>query len=93
MNFKDVLAATNSQYFTDGLSSLRSIPTHSIDFIFSQAVLEHLRKHEFLDMMKELRRILKPTGICSHQVDLKDHLGGALNNLTFLKSFGNLTFY
>jgi hypothetical protein len=31
--------------------------------------------------MKELRRILKSTGISSHQVDLNDHLGGALNTL------------
>ena len=83
MNFKDVLKITNSQYFTEGLKSLRSIPTNSVDFIFSQAVLEHLRKYEFFDIMKELRRILKPTGISSHQVDLRDHLGGALNNLTF----------
>jgi predicted SAM-dependent methyltransferase len=83
MNFKDVLKVSQSDYFTDGLNSLRSIPSNSVDFIFSQAVLEHLRRHEFLDIMTELRRILKPTGISSHQVDLKDHLGGALNNLTF----------
>lgn len=83
MNFKDVLRVTQSDYLTDGLNSLRSIPSNSVDFIFSQAVLEHLRRHEFLQIMTELRRILKPTGISSHQVDLKDHLGGALNNLTF----------
>jgi SAM-dependent methyltransferase len=93
MNFKDVLTVTNSEYFTNGLNSLRSIPTHSVDFIFSQAVLEHLRKHEFLDIMKELKRILKPTGICSHQVDLKDHLGGALNNLTFSETLWESDFF
>jgi hypothetical protein len=32
-------------------------------------------------MMKEVRRILAPGGVCSHRVDLKDHLGGALNNM------------
>lgn len=55
----------------------------SIDFIWSQAVLEHIRKSEFLDTMLELHRILRPNGVCSHVVDLKDHLGGALNNLRF----------
>ena len=83
MDFKDILKICDSDYLTNGLNSLKSIPSNSVDFIFSQAVLEHLRRHEFLDIMKELRRILKPTGISSHQVDLKDHLGGALNNLTF----------
>lgn len=83
MNFKDVLRLTQSDYLTDGLDSLRSIPSNSVDFIFSQAVLKHLRRHEFLQIMTELRRILEPTGISSYKVDLKDHLGGALNNLTF----------
>jgi hypothetical protein len=41
MNFKNILETTHSQYFTDGLKSLRSIPSNSVDFIFSQAVLEH----------------------------------------------------
>lgn len=93
MNFKNILETTHSQYFTDGLKSLRSIPSNSVDFIFSQAVLEHLRKHEFLDIMKELRRILKSTGISSHQVDLKDHLGGALNNLTFSEKIWESDFF
>jgi SAM-dependent methyltransferase len=93
MNFKDVLAASNSEYFTEGLQSLRLIPTHSVDLIFSQAVLEHIRKYEFLDIMKEFRRILKPNGICSHQIDLKDHLGGALNNLTFSEKLWESDFF
>ena len=51
--------------------------------IFSQAVLEHIRREQFLDTMRECRRILKRDGVCSHRVDLKDHLGGGLNNLRF----------
>lgn len=82
-NIDEILIETDSIFLSSGLSSLRSIPTDSIDFIFSQAVLEHLLKKEFLDIMIELRRILKPTGVSSHQVDLRDHLGGALNNLRF----------
>ena len=59
------------------------MPSASVDFIWSHAVLEHVRKREFLDTMRECRRILKSGGICSHQIDLRDHLGGALNNLRF----------
>ena len=33
--------------------------------------------------MSQLRRVMKPGGISSHRVDLRDHLGGALNNLRF----------
>lgn len=78
-----VLESSNAVYGTQGLRSLRDIPSESVDFIWSQAVLEHIRRHEFLDTMKELRRILRPDGVCSHRVDLKDHLGGALNNMRF----------
>ena len=68
---------------TEGLISLNSLPSNSFDFIFSQAVLEHVRKHEFGATLQEFRRILKPDGVSSHQIDLRDHLGGALNNMRF----------
>ena len=76
-----VLAACNATYGTQGLDSLREIPTGTVDFVWSHAVLEHVRRDEFLDFMRELRRLLRPDGVCSHRVDLRDHLGGKLNNL------------
>lgn len=76
-----LLAACNAFYGTRGLSSIRELPSSSVDFIWSHAVLEHIRRHEFPNFMRELRRVLRPDGFCSHRVDLKDHLGGALNNL------------
>jgi SAM-dependent methyltransferase len=79
----EVLRACHASYATQGLSSMREVPSASVDFMWSQAVLEHVRKREFLDTMRECRRILKSGGICSHQIDLRDHLGGALNNLRF----------
>lgn len=79
----ELLKACDARYLTAGLASLRQLPDASVDFIFSQAVLEHIRKQEFLDTQQELARILKRGGVCSHQVDLRDHLGGGLNNLRF----------
>lgn len=76
-----VLKLCNASYGIRGLSSLRDIPSESVDFVYSHAVLEHIRRHEFLDTMRELRRLLRPGGACSHRIDLKDHLGGALNNM------------
>lgn len=78
-----VLAACNAHYYTEGFASLRAIPDCSVDFIWSQAVLEHVPRSQFAQTMRELRRILKPGGWCSHDVDLRDHFNGGLNNLRF----------
>lgn len=82
-NIEEILDCCGARYMTNDLEDLRQIETESVDLIFSQAVLEHVRKHRFLETMRECRRILKRSGVCSHQVDLRDHLGGALNNLRF----------
>ncbi|MEC4806501.1 MAG: methyltransferase domain-containing protein, partial [Jaaginema sp. PMC 1080.18] len=82
-NIQDFLEIYESFYLTKGLMSLKKLPDRSIDFIFSHAVLEHIRKKDFLKTIKEIRRIIKNTGYCSHQIDLTDHLGGNLNNLRF----------
>jgi SAM-dependent methyltransferase len=78
-----VLERCRARYLTRGLESLRTLETASVDLMFSQAVLEHVRKKDFLATQQECRRILRPGGIGSHQIDLRDHLGGALNNLRF----------
>ncbi|MBD2577193.1 methyltransferase domain-containing protein [Oscillatoria sp. FACHB-1406] len=91
-NLEDILKSYEAFYLTRGLDSLRKIPSNSVDFIFSQAVLEHIKKREFTDVIKELRRIVKDTGYCSHTVDLKDHLGDALNNLRFTEKIWESNF-
>ncbi|MBN2570042.1 MAG: methyltransferase domain-containing protein [Deltaproteobacteria bacterium] len=86
-NVAEVLSSCHATYLTKGIQSLHNISAESVDFVWSQAVLEHIYRQEFLDTLKELRRILRPDGICSHRIDLKDHLSGSLNNLRFSKSF------
>jgi SAM-dependent methyltransferase len=81
----DILTACSSHYGTDGITSLRKIPDASVDFIWSHAVLEHVKRETFLDTMHELRRVVRTDGICSHRIDLQDHLGGGLNNLRFAR--------
>jgi SAM-dependent methyltransferase len=81
--FNALLAACSSTYLTSGVASLAEIPDSSIDFCFSNAVLEHIPKADFSRLAFELNRVLKPEGVCVHCVDLKDHLGGGLNNLRF----------
>ena len=75
-----ILKYMGSSYYTDGLASLKSLKKNSFDLIYSQAVLEYVRLHEFKDTMIECYKLLKPSGRMSHVVDFKDHLGG-LNNM------------
>ncbi len=76
----EVLELYDGVYLTDGLRSLQTIPDDSVDFAWSNAVLEHVRREEFAPVMAEFRRLMQPDGVISHRIDLKDHLGGALNN-------------
>ncbi|MCH7928982.1 MAG: methyltransferase domain-containing protein [Proteobacteria bacterium] len=91
-NVGRLLEACGAEYLTQGLDSLRSIADNSVDFIWSQAVLEHIRKRDFVDTLSELRRIMRKDGICSHRIDLRDHLDFALNNLRFKESLWETEF-
>lgn len=82
-SFSEVLNQCNAAYFTSGVSSLNRIDDQSVDFCFSNAVLEHIPKSDMALLAQELKRVLKPGGICVHRVDLQDHLSGQLNNLRF----------
>jgi len=82
-NIEDLLEACNGQYITTGLGGWEEIPSESVDLIFSQAVLEHVRRKEFFATQRECFRVMKPDAVASHRVDLRDHLGGGLNNLRF----------
>src|SRR3990172_2063726 len=89
----DILKHCSARYMTRGLVSLRQIEAESVDLIFSQAVLEHVRRRDFLETMRECRRVLRSSGICSHQIDLRDHLRGALNNLRFTERIWESEFF
>ena len=78
-----VLMKVGAEVRTDGLAGLKTLPSDSVDLLFSQAVLEHVPLAEFAATMAELHRIQKPGGVGSHRVDFKDHLQGSLNNLRF----------
>lgn len=77
------LKITHAEYLTDGLGSLRRIGDSQVDFLFSNAVLEHIRLADFVPLVHEMRRVLKPKGVASHQIDFRDHLDESLNNLRF----------
>jgi SAM-dependent methyltransferase len=80
---EELLSVCRAEYMTRGVIDLKTIPSATVDLVFSQAVLEHVRLHELTDLFVESRRVLKPRGVASHEVDLKDHLSYALNSLRF----------
>lgn len=92
-NIEDVLEICGALYFTDGRESFCKIRDNSVHLIFSQAVLEHINKYEFQSMMEECYRVLVPGGKASHRIDLRDHLGGALNNLRFSEKLWESKFF
>src|SRR5206468_2732829 len=82
-SLRDVLAVCNGIYLTEGIRSLRTIETESVDFVWSHAVLEHVSRGEVSELLHELYRILSRGGVASHAIDLEDHLDGGLNQLRF----------
>ena len=83
-SFEEILDICDAVYITNGLAGLQDIPDASVDFIWSHAVLEHIRLTEYAPTMRELARVVKKkNGRVSHNVDLKDHLDYSLNNLRF----------
>jgi SAM-dependent methyltransferase len=81
------LGQLNTTYLTEGLTSLQTVPDEAVDYMFSNAVLEHIRLAEFAKTAKEMRRILKPSGVASHRIDFRDHLQNGLNNLRSVSKF------
>src|SRR5262249_34795978 len=80
LTLKEVLTTCHATYATGGIASLKKIPTASVDFIWSHAVLQSIRRAEFAEAIHELRRILRDDGTSSHQISLIDPFGsGALN--------------
>lgn len=79
----EVLKKCGGVYLSNGVESLKTIPTASVDFIFSHTVLQHVRRKDFATLLAELRRIQRPDGVGSHTVSISDILGGNLNDLRF----------
>lgn len=81
--FDDVLAACNARYETNGLQSLRAIPSASIDYLFSSGVLQSVQRNELEETLCECRRISREDGVGVHSVDLRDTMGQSLHHLRF----------
>jgi SAM-dependent methyltransferase len=81
--FEELLERCDADYLTGGIRSLRGLPDASVDVVWSHAVLEHVRRHQLDETLRETCRVLRAGGFASHRIDLRDHFAEALNNLRF----------
>jgi SAM-dependent methyltransferase len=58
------------------------IPPQSVDLIISHAVFEYPDPDLIMDLLKEFRRILRPGGVMSHWIDLRDEYAYFDNKIT-----------
>jgi hypothetical protein len=59
------------QHFPSRTLENTGLQTESVGFLFSNAVLEHVR--DPLQCIREAHRILAKKGLTAHQIDLRDH--------------------
>jgi SAM-dependent methyltransferase len=83
----DVLAACGARLLVGGAEALAAVPAASVDLVFSEVALEHVRRDELPPLLRALRRVTAPGGLGQHAVDFHDHLGGRLRHLAFTPDF------
>lgn len=83
VDLNDVLGRCSARYLKEGVQSFNTLRAGSVDLIWSHSVLEHIPLLELPLLMHEMRRVLKPGGLMSHNIDFQDHLAHALNSLRF----------
>lgn len=73
-NFREVLSEYfNINYIAPLDARNTGLESNSIDFILSNATMEHIPQIHLPGIMQECHRILKPGGIMSNAIDYRDH--------------------
>jgi len=91
-SFEELYQTLDLKYVISEKGSLTSFSSNSFDLIISFHVLEHIEREIFDEVIGDLYRILKPNGMCIHQIGLDDHLahGTKLNSKQYLTYSDNL---
>lgn len=85
-----VFAIDNSIFTYKAPADARNteLPSGSFDFVYSNAVLEHVEKRDVVAIHNECYRIIKEDGWLLHNIDLSDHFSHSdrrLSKINFLK--------
>jgi hypothetical protein len=76
----ETLRQAGIDYRTEGLRSLRSITSGSVDHSFSNTVMQHVSRNEVPEMLRELGRVHAAGSMGSHSVNYSDHFSGGFVN-------------
>ena len=82
------LASIGLEYVAPGDARQTGFPAHSVDASTTTSVLEHIPPEDLEAILLELRRILKPGGVCSFAIDYHDHFARTdpnIHGLHFLR--------
>jgi SAM-dependent methyltransferase len=58
------------------------LPSASVDFVSSTSTLEHIPEPDIVPILAECRRLLRPDGVLSARIDLRDHFSYADSRLS-----------
>lgn len=72
--FAELYQLLGMNYVIENSGSLRAMENNAYDVVFSVDVLEHVARASLQLTISEMYRVLKPGGICLHQIGLDDHL-------------------
>lgn len=73
-NYRDVLREYfRIEYIAPLDARNTGIESNSVDFILSNATMEHIRQKDLADILKECYRILNKGGVMSNIIDYRDH--------------------
>jgi len=75
MGLDDVLGRLGIEYLAPADGRDVPLPDAAVDLIWSTFTLEHIPPGVLTDILRENRRLLRPGGLMTFQVDLKDHFG------------------
>lgn len=72
-NLSELLSKSGIEYFAPADACATGLEADSIDLVFSNSVLEHVRREVMAALMEESFRVLRPGGLALHNVACGDH--------------------
>ena len=73
-SFEDLYDLFSASYTVNEQGSLTSYNDSTYDALFSFHVMEHIGRDSIEDCIGNMYRMLKPGGVCIHQIGIDDHL-------------------
>lgn len=82
----DLLTVAQISYHAPGDAAASGLSDHSVDLVYSYAVLEHVPWNTVVNLTREARRVLRRDGIAYHGIGIADHYSGrGVSKVNFLR--------